>query len=174
MEIKYGAKFAWLALAIGCCANAATAVAAPPIIPVEEFVKHAEFSVAKISPNGEYLAMTTQRGEQDALVVLSIKDMAVVKMTQLPNEKSIGAFYWVGSKRLMFTAVQNFGRYAAPFSTGEWYAMDADGSRSKTLVSYGAKDATRQSQAVSYYESFDMLDPLPENETSALMSVSRA
>ncbi|KFN45029.1 hypothetical protein N789_03135 [Arenimonas oryziterrae DSM 21050 = YC6267] len=160
-----------VALAPVAQAAEAAAPAAGPI-PIQDFVRHAEFSAAKISPDGRYLAITVQRGDQFALAVLDLKDMSLLKQTVLPDDKSVGAFNWVGAKRLMFTAVRNFGRFAAPFNTGEWFAMDADGSRSRTLISYGTKDATQSSKAVSYSETFNMMETLPEDETRALMMVN--
>ncbi len=149
-----------------------TAFAAEPI-PVKDFVRHAEFSAAKISPDGRFLAITVQRDQQDALAVLSLKDMSLLKQTVLPDDKSVGAFYWVGPNRLMFTAQRKLGSYAAPFSTGEWFAMDADGSRQRVLLSYETKDPTQRGRTVSYSDTFSMLDPLPDDEERALMTVSR-
>ena len=150
-----------------------TAFAAEPI-PVKDFVRHAEFSAAKISPDGRFLAITVQRDQQDALAVLSLKDMSLLKQTVLPDDKSVGAFYWVGPNRLMFTAQRKLGSFAAPFSTGEWFAMDADGSRQRVLLSYETKDPTQRGRTVSYGDSFSMLDPLPLDEERALMTVTRA
>jgi dipeptidyl aminopeptidase/acylaminoacyl peptidase len=163
-------RFARLTLALAAF-FLAEAVAADAI-PIKDFVRHAEFSAAKISPDGRYLAITVQRDKQDALAVLDLKDMSLLKQTVLPDEKSVGAFYWVGPKRLVFTAVRNLGRFAAPFSTGEWFAMDADGSRPRVLISYETKNATQRGNSVSYADSFSMLDPLPADEDWMLMNVS--
>ncbi len=165
--------FVKLALAMVATAVFAGSAAAD-LIPVKDFVRHAEFSDAKISPDGRYLAITVQRDKQDALAVLDLKDMSLLKQTVLPDEKSVGAFYWVGTRRLAFTAVRNLGSYAAPFSTGEWFAMDADGSQPRVLISYGSKDPTQRSKSVSYADQFSMLDPLPADEGRVLMSVSHA
>ncbi|TXH64986.1 MAG: S9 family peptidase [Lysobacteraceae bacterium] len=87
----------------------------------------------KISPTGEYLAMTVDRGEQDVLAVLRTRDLSVIKVNQLPNEKSVGAFHWVSPQRLMFNSIRKFGRFAQPFQTGEWYSVNADGSAPRML-----------------------------------------
>ena len=41
--------------------TAGTAIAASNTIPIQDFVKHATYSNVKISPTGEYLAMTVDR-----------------------------------------------------------------------------------------------------------------
>ncbi|QNP42065.1 S9 family peptidase [Lysobacter terrestris] len=125
----------------------------------------------KISPNGEYLAMTVDRGDQDVLTVLRTKDLSLVKVNQLPDDKSVGNFYWVSPERLMFNSVQKFGRFARPFGTGEWYAVNADGSQPRPLVFYGTRDATQKGKQVGA-ESFSLLDTLRDDDTNVLMSVN--
>jgi dipeptidyl aminopeptidase/acylaminoacyl peptidase len=143
------------------------ASAAPSI---EDFVRHPTYSGVKISPNGDYLAMTVDRGELDVLTVLRASDLRVVKVNQLP-EKSVGDFYWTGPERLIFNSVQKFGRFARPFATGEWYAVNADGSKPRPLIFYGTRDATEKSKQVGN-EYFSLLDTLRDDDVNVIMSVS--
>lgn len=151
----------------------APAIQAADTLPIEDFVRRPTYSGVKISPTGEYLAMTVDRGEQFVLVVLKTDDLSPVKINTLPDDKSVGQFYWVGPNRLMFNSVRNFGRFARPFGTGEWYAVDADGSKPRPLVFYGTRGATQRNKTVSG-ESFDFLDPLIDDDGKVLMSVSSA
>ena len=120
------------ALALACIAQP-EAAAEPAQIPVMDFVRNPTYSSVKISPTGEYLALTVDRGDLDVLTVLRTRDLGIVKVTQLPNEKSVGTFYWVSPQRLMFNSVRKVGRFAAPFNTGEWYSVNADGSAPRVL-----------------------------------------
>lgn len=129
-----------LALALAGASQIASA-AEPADIPVQDFVRHFTYSSVRISPNGEYLAMTVDREGQDVLVVMRTKDMSIVKVNQLPDEKSIGTFYWTSPERLLFNSIRKVGRYAQPFGTGEWYGVNADGSQLRPLVFYGTRDA---------------------------------
>jgi dipeptidyl aminopeptidase/acylaminoacyl peptidase len=147
----------------------ARAAAGEPI-PVEDFIRHARFGSAKLSPNGKYIAITTQVEGQNTLAFLRTDTLAVAAGQQLPDEKSIGAFHWVGPERLMFTALKTYGRNAAPSSTGEWYAMNADGSDKAILVDYNPKGATERGRATGN-EFFTLLDPLPEDASTAIMQV---
>lgn len=151
---------------------ASTALAADtPRIPVEDFVRHATYSGAKISPNGDYLAMTVEREERYVLVVLRTKDLSPLKINELPDQKSVGQFYWASPERLIFTATRRIGRYAAPAGTGEWFGVNADGSQPRPLVFYGTRDATQRGKTVGN-EFFSVLDTLDDDDTNVLMSVT--
>ncbi|TQD51606.1 S9 family peptidase [Lysobacter aestuarii] len=125
----------------------------------------------KISPDGEYLAMTVDREGQDVLTVLRTKDLGVVNVNQLPNEKSVGSFYWVSANRLMFNSIRKVGRYAQPFGTGEWYGVNADGSQPRPLVFRGTRGATERGKQVGN-ESFSLLDTLKDDPDNVIMSVN--
>jgi len=160
--------------AIFFCASALTVtntIAAPNVIPIEDFVKHSTYSNVKISPTGEYLAMTVDRGDQDVLTVLRTSDLSVVKLNQLPDKKSVGSFYWTSPNRLMFNAVRKLGKYEQPFGTGEWYAVNADGSLARPLIYYGTRDATQKGKTVGS-ERFSLLDTLRDDDTNVVMEVS--
>lgn len=146
----------------------AVAGQAEALPPVRDFVKHPTYSGVRISPTGEYLAMTVDRGEQDVLLVLRTKDLSVVKLNQLPDDKSVGLFRWTSPDRLIFNAEEKFGTYAAPFNTGEWYAVNADGSKPRPLIFYGARDATQRGKSVGN-QVFNLLDTLDDDDENVMM-----
>ena len=137
---------------------------------VEDFVKQALYSGVKISPTGEYLAVTVDRGDQDVLTVLRTKDLKLLKVNQLPDKKSVGSFYWVGDDRLMFNAVKKMGGYAQPFPTGEWFAVDADGTKPRALVFYGSQGTTGRTKTIGN-QRFSLLDVLRDSDRSVIMEV---
>ncbi|HEY4554906.1 MAG TPA: prolyl oligopeptidase family serine peptidase, partial [Lysobacter sp.] len=155
-----------------CLALVAVHASAAPAVPsIEDFVRHAAYSDAKISPDGEYLAMTVDRGDQEVLAVLRTSDLSVVKVNQLPDEKSVGAFYWVGPERLLFNSIRKVGSYAQPFATGEWYGVNADGSQPRPLVFYGTRDATQRGKQIGS-ERFSLLDTLRDDDVNVVMTVT--
>jgi len=162
-------KWAGVAAAMGisCAAQAVE------LIPVKDFVKHPTYSSVKISPNGEYLAMTVDRGDQDVLTVLRTKDLSIVKINQLPEEKSVGSFYWTSPDRLLFNSIKKIGSYARPFATGEWYSVNADGSQPRPLIFYGTRDATQRGKQVGN-ESFGLLDTLKDDPDNVMMTATYA
>src|SRR3546814_3675390 len=68
---------------------------------VKDFVKHATYGTVKISPTGEYLAITVDHGDQDVLTVMRTSDLKIIKVNQLPDKKSVGSFHWVSPDRLI-------------------------------------------------------------------------
>lgn len=158
-----------LGLALACAAVDASAATSAPL-DIADFVRHPVYSGARISPNGEYLAMTVDRGDQDVLVILRTKDLSVLKVNQLPDSKSVGSFHWTSPERLLFTAVRKVGSYEQPFGTGEWFAVNADGSQPRPLIFYGTRDATQRGKTVSNQQ-FNLLDALRDDDTSVVMSV---
>lgn len=136
--------------------------------PVEDFVKRPSFGSARISPGGEYLALSVDQGEQDVLTILRTSDLQPLKVNILPEKKSIGQFYWVSDDRLVFNAVKKMGGYAQPFFLGEWYAVNADGTQAAPIIFRGTRDATQRSKTV-YNESFSLLDPLLDDPRNIIM-----
>src|SRR6478735_5186231 len=159
----------WMAALLLACPFVASAT---DVVPIQDFVRHPQYSTTKISPDGRFLALTAQQGDTMSLAVLRIEDMKVIRITRLTNGESVGGFYWVGPNRLMYTSVRNFGTYAVPFGTGVWYAMDADGGRARTLIAYNAGAADGRSKMIHFDERFSMLDPLPDDESHALMQLN--
>lgn len=159
-----------LASATLALAGASQAATTAPLLPVQDFVKHPSYSAVKISPDGRYLAITVDQGEQDNLVVLRTDTLKPVKVNILPDKKSVGGFYWTSPERLMFTAVKKVGSFERPFGTGEWYAVNADGSQPRTLIDYGTVGASQRGMAVGN-EVFSLLDTLKDDDTNVIMQV---
>lgn len=147
----------------------ATAYSQAKPIAVEDFMKFPQFSSARISPDGKYLALTVDRGDQDILTVLKTSDLSIVKINQLPEKESIGQFSWISDDRLMFNSVIKQGGFAQPRSTGKWFAVNADGSMPRPVIFYGTRDATQQSKTVGA-QSFSLLDPLIDDGANVLMT----
>ena len=141
--------------------------AEPP--PVEYFMRHAAYSDALISPDGRHLAISVDRGDQDVLTVLRMSDLSIVKVNVLPDEKSVAGFRWISDDRLMFTAIRKVGGFAQPAPTGEWYAVNADGSKPEAVIFYGSRGTTERGKTVGM-ASFSLLDPLLDSPREVLMS----
>ena len=160
-------RTATLLLGLACTGSAVAATQ----LPIQDFVRHPTYSGVKISPDGKYLAMTVDRDEQDVLTVMRTDTLSVVKINQLPDDKSVGAFYWTSPDRLLFTAVRKLGSYEQPFGTGEWFAVNADGSQPRPLIFYGTRDATQRGKQVDN-ERFSLLDTLRDDDRDVIMEVN--
>lgn len=104
-------------------------------IPLDSFIKHAQFVDAKISPNGEYLAASVMATEDTgALIVLNLADMKMLGNFKLRGKTFVNAFAWANPKRLIFSVAESDGSKSNPQSTGEIYGMDANGKNQALLV----------------------------------------
>ncbi|MDE2408050.1 MAG: S9 family peptidase [Xanthomonadaceae bacterium] len=146
----------------------ALAAADAPVTPIADFVKHPTYSAAKISPTGEFLAITVDHGDQDVLTILRTSDLKPLKVNVLPDKKSVGSFYWINDNRILFSAARKIGSFERPRLTGEWYAVNADGSMPRTLIEYGTLDVTQRSKTVGN-ESFSFLDVAEPHDGNVLM-----
>lgn len=135
---------------------------------IEDFVKRPSYGQVRISPDGKHLALISDRGDQDVLTVVRTADLKPIKVNILPNEKSIGQFYWISNERLLFNAVRKMGGYAQPFMTGEWFAVNADGSQATPVIFYGTRTAAERSKTVGS-EVFSLLDPLLDDPRNVIM-----
>jgi len=155
--------------ALGLLAGASATAAELP--SVEHFMRHATYSSARISPDGQYLAIGVDRGGQDVLTVLRLSDLSLVKVNVLPDDKSVAGYRWVGNDRLIFTAIRKVGSFAQPFGTGEWYSVNADGSQPRPVIFYGSRGAAERSKEVGNAR-FSLLDPLEDDSRNVLMTQS--
>jgi len=155
-----------LAASIVVSANLEASTASP--YTVADFVTRPAYGTAKISPTGEYLAITVDMGEQDVLTILRTSDLQILKVNQLPEKKSIGSYYWISPERIMFNAVKKMGGYAQPFALGEWYAVNADGSQPVPVIFQGTRDATQRGKSAGN-RSFSLLDRLKDDPRNVIM-----
>lgn len=140
---------------------------------IKDFIGRPAYGTARISPNGDYLAVTVDNGDQDVLTILRTSDLKVLKINQLPEKKSVGQFAWIAPDRIMFNSVKKIGGYAQPFSLGEWYAVNADGSQAVPVIFRGTRDATQRSKTVGS-ESFSLLDTLKSDDRNVIMQARYA
>jgi len=117
------------------CVFAAAALAANPV-SFADLARHAQFKMVKISPDGAHLAATSVLA--DGQTVLTLIDMASHKIRNLapPQNEDVLEFWWVSSKRLLYTQAEHEGGWDSPIPTGEMYAVDADGGDPEMLYGY--------------------------------------
>lgn len=168
-RLLFAALLAWPLIA------AAAQTSVPEPRPIRDFVRYPSYSEVRLSPTGEYLAMTVSRGDKDVLAVLRTGDLGVASVTELPGNNSVGRFYWGNPKRLVFNAYIKTGRYALvrPPELGFLYAVDVDGSRQRTLFR-DAKTTLERGMQSGHEEReglYEVLDPLPEDEENVLVRI---
>jgi dienelactone hydrolase len=147
-------------------------VAAAPSL--DDFLRRDIFSQMKLSPDGEYLAATVPLDGRNALVVLRRADLQkTADVAMLPNNY-VSDFWFANNQRVLFSVAQKFGQLEQPQSTGEIFALNADGSQKATVIAgFRADDvkATRIKRS-SQLVGVQLLDLLKNNDDEVLITTS--
>ena len=84
-----------------CLAVSAAAVASDPI-PAAAFAHHEGYSLPRLSPDGKYLAIAVEVGDDHAVIIYQLDDMSHAKsLLRLPKYQLAADIHWVGPERLV-------------------------------------------------------------------------
>ncbi|WP_266169807.1 alpha/beta hydrolase family protein [Dyella subtropica] len=140
------------ALSAACLLLPAAACAAD-LIPVEDFARHPQVSMPRLSPDGKYVAVRvdTDDGDNHALKIFAVTDMSrPVETLLMPKYELPAGIVWTSPTRLVVEKGKQFGSIDKPFLTGEILATDVDGKNQDYLYGfdagkYGTRAGTRGS-----------------------------
>lgn len=142
-------------------------------IALDDYLRRAEFNDIQLSPTGEYLAMTLPLEGATAVAVLRTRTMELVGNFRPPRNNHANSVDWVSDNRLLIGLAEKWGALDVPRSTGELYAMDADGKRGDLLVGYRARPdepGLVSGRVVEPVAAF-LADPLAGDERNVLISL---
>ena len=146
--------------------------AAPPAI--DAFIEEGGVRDIKISPTGEYLAMSVRKDGQTGIAVMALADHRVLSAMRFGRDTHVHDFWWVNGERLLMSMAETFGTRDDPVPTGELYGMNADGGRRELLVGYravgqqtGSRIGVKKDGNLVAY----LVDPLPDDDKHVLVSV---
>jgi dipeptidyl aminopeptidase/acylaminoacyl peptidase len=130
-----------LALAVLSPASIQAApAAAPPLVPIDAFVKADQYYNPKMSPDGKHLAVTvrTPVGARTIPMVTfySLPDLKLESTVRMPLFSVPVDYRWVSNTRLIVEKGIEVGSREAPQRTGEVLAMDFDGTHQAYLFGY--------------------------------------
>lgn len=113
-------------------------------VPVEAFARYNTISMPRLSPDGQYLALTSDLGKGHyALNVFRLDDNVQTTQMRLPKWEIPIQVVWVDNERLVVGKGRLSGSIDKPVPTGVIVATDYDG-KNQTYV-YGPKQSTRTS-----------------------------
>ena len=118
-------------MAASCCAAE---------VPLANFVRPAEYSGVRISPDGHYLAVRALARGQFVLELIDTADMRPRPLVPRAGD-DIASFAWVAPDRLMYTEGLHVGGIDQPLLTGELYSIKGDGSGAALLFGFRAGDS---------------------------------
>lgn len=105
-------------------------------VDLDRHLKPEQFGEIKISPTGEFYAVTVQLPDRIALAIMRRSDKQVTAKVVGAAHSEIGGFWWANDERVVVAMAERFaGSRDEPWLTGELHAVNADGSQGKVLVS---------------------------------------
>jgi dipeptidyl aminopeptidase/acylaminoacyl peptidase len=118
-------------------------LAASPAPAIADFFDNPEFSGAKLSPSGNYLAVRMGgEGKRDRLAVMTLSTGSIKAISSF-TDADIGRFEWVNDERLALAATdRSVGQGGVHLAAG-LYAINRDGSHFIQLVSRDGSLGTR-------------------------------
>jgi len=108
--------------------------AVPGAIPFQGFLHSDGFDRIRFSPTAKYVARSATIGEETVLVIHGRRDGVLTAHFDLAGKAQILDFWWVNDERLLISVGEKPGEPAGPQSTGDLYAINADGSEEILLV----------------------------------------
>src|SRR5204863_2484304 len=107
-------------------------------VDLERYIKAETYGTTRISPTGEYFAVTMNFPDRSMLVIQRRSDGQIIAKAAGREHSAVEAFWWVNDHRVVVAMAERQGSRDKPTPTGELYGMNADGSNPKILV--GAQD----------------------------------
>ncbi|MGV8931554.1 MAG: prolyl oligopeptidase family serine peptidase [Luteimonas sp.] len=102
-------------------------------IPIQDFVKEAEFTTVVLSPDGKHIAVTIPHSDRSTLVVLGVADNKVIGSWDYGENQYFRQVSWVNNERLLFTTTKKTGQFDFQVGISDMYASNIDGSRRLTI-----------------------------------------
>ena len=110
-------------------------------VDLDAMLKHSQFEVIEISPDGQYLAATMPQDDREGLIVMRRSDSSITTAFTLGQDEYIHRFEWVSSKRLLIRVAEKIGALEQPQDTGQLYGLDFDQKTPDLLVGWQMSSA---------------------------------
>src|SRR5690606_6134362 len=104
-------------------------------VDLDAYLKHDAYERIKISPTGEYLAVTIPLEDRTLLAIMRRADKAITAKAMGVEHSLVDDFWWATDERVVVSMAQRLGTRDAPYATGEPHAVNADGSKGMLLAS---------------------------------------
>ncbi len=156
------------------------AVVAQTVKPhdVEDFIREDKFEDIAVSPKGTYIAVTVPTEDKTVLLLLKPGDSKPPTRVNVAGKKThIVDVIWVSDERLVYSVALKDQLDEKPSYTGELFAINADGTKSKQLAGYIRDDAMivgrAGGQAAKETVFMSIINTLPEDDENVIASVFR-
>lgn len=109
---------------------------------IQAFIRPADFSQVRISPDGAYLSAVVPMPDKPYQNLLAILDGQTGKVKQVitsGRSALISEYFWAGNGRLIASMATKQNGLDTPAPTGELFAIDPDGKHQLNLFGYRAE-----------------------------------
>ncbi len=135
-------------------------------VDLDPLLKKDELQTLKISPTGEYYAMTVPLEDQTVLAVVRRADKQITAKVSAGSDSVISGVWWVSDERVVVSVAKKFGSRDQPYPTGELYATNADGTQRRQIFARYGLDATQLQPRAAY-----LIDTLPDDPRKVLVGL---
>lgn len=163
----------WLAAAALCAAQS-PAGGSKAEVPLDAFIKQDSFKGMKISPTGEYYAVSVPLEDRTVLTILRRADLKQTGFFNMRGKTHVMDFSWVSDDTVLISLGEKQGGLDEPRPTGELVTVKADGSGQKVVFGYrmdgdrlGSNVKGRSAEAASGF----LIDDLPDSDDTVLIGV---
>ena len=117
-----------------------TSAADPQDQVIKDLVKHAQYSMVRISPTGKYLAVMIRHEGKRAVAVLDRQNRNnVINLVAFNGDIEVASYRWVNDERLVVDKARKVGELDRPRPTGQLFAVNADGKKPLELYGFASK-----------------------------------
>lgn len=107
-------------------------------LDLSPYLKRDQIERIKISPDGDYFALTMPMEDRTVLGIVRRKDKAATARVTSGVNSVVDDFWRAGNERVVISMAQRFGSRDETAAIGELHAIDADGKNGRLLASpYG-------------------------------------
>ncbi|HVF15850.1 MAG TPA: S9 family peptidase [Steroidobacteraceae bacterium] len=151
----------------------ASAIGAAELLPLDHFTRSDDVGTMKLSPDGEFLAITSGQHGGEFLTFVQLKDGKLVAGVRAPEGLLIHEFHWASNTRVIFMIAERYAGRVTPSLTGEIFAVDRDGGRQLRIYGYRAGEmstGTHQRVRDANYASAEVVSLLDEDDRNILIA----
>lgn len=139
------------------------------------YLKRDQIERIKISPDGDYFALTMPMEDRTVLGIVRRKDKAATARVTSGVNSVVDDFWRAGNERVVISMAQRFGSRDETAAIGELHAIDADGKNGRLLASpYGTNPDINGAQLkMDLDPATYMLETLPDDQRNILVATIR-
>lgn len=157
-----------LALALLACGlpmPGYAATASTSAIAVEDFFKSPQLSQSTLSPDGRHIAILVADSNNRLMLAVTSVDVIAPKILARYSNVDVGEFYWVNSKRLVYSLADRRTAPGETYSGSGLFAIDIDGGNQRHLVARRSINEGDPKRILSARHSFhSVIDEIDTND----------